>query len=334
MDGLLALYTSLARFQFGMAMAMDAEAMREISDSARRLIGISKEQEDWIAEVMGPAGTDLRSEDTDRQVVIGEAIRAVREKLYETARKTMAVPGVVFLYIERALAASDAVLQSVAERRAPQAVTIAREAYEELNLAAIELLRSSGSTGSCGGQGGSAGMQMMMGEQLSIDRQMREMLGGRSEGAWSMEERAGMARLAAEQRRLEELLERTLEESRGASELLGRLDDLGEEMLEVAEGLERGELNDRLLDREQRILSRMLESQRSLMRRDYKRERVSRTADDMAASEGSPPIAAESDADLLLEMIRRSMREKGPAEYEELNRFYFRALSRKARAEE
>jgi hypothetical protein len=246
----------------------------------------------------------------------------------------MAVPGVVFLYIERALAASDVVLEYAAGRSAPAAVTNARDVYEELNLAAIELLRSSGSTGSCGGQGGAAGMQMIMGEQLSIDQQMREMLGGRSEGAWSMEERAGMARIAAEQRRLEELLEQTLEESRGASELLGRLDDLSDEMLEVAESLERGELNDRLLDREQRILSRMLESQRSLARRDYKRERVSRTAADMAAAEGPPPGAAESDVDLLLEMIRRSMREKGPAEYEELNRFYFRALSRKARSEE
>jgi hypothetical protein len=246
----------------------------------------------------------------------------------------MAVPGAVFYQMERALAATDGVLEAAGERRGPDAADLARGAYESLNLAAIELLRSAGASGSCGGEGGAAGMQRIMGEQFSLDRRLREMLGGGSAGQWSMEERAGMARLAAEQRRLEELLEQTLAESREARELLGRLDDLGEDMLEVAESLERGELDDRLLEREERILSRMLESQRSLARRDYRRERTSRTAGDVAAAPGSRAGARGSDAELLLEMIRRSMRERGPAEYEELNRFYFRALSRKVRAEE
>lgn len=331
MDGLLSLYTSLARFQFGMGLAMDTEALQEISRSARRLVEISKEQERWVLDVMGFGGPDLRAEHTERQVVLKEAIQSVRERLYMTARRTMAVPGAVFYHLETALAYTDAVLEAVGGRQGPGAANLAREAYERLNLAAIELLRSSGS---CGGQGGAAGMQALMGEQFSLDRRLREMMEGGSAGGWSVEDRAGMARLAAEQRRLEELLERTLEESRGAGELLGRLDDLGDEMLEVAERLDRGELDDRLLEREERILSRMLESQRSLAQRDYKQERVSRTAGDVGAIPAPGRIARESETDLLLEMIRKSMRDRGPAEFEELNRFYFRALSRKVRAKE
>jgi len=150
----------------------------------------------------------------------------------------------------------------------------------------------------------------------------------------SMEDRATMARLAAEQRKLEELLEQIVEESRGAGELLGRLDDITEEMEEVARRLEEGELDSELLQREERILSRMLESQRSLHRRDYKKERVGTTAGDVRAL-GSGKLEGELDRrEMLLKMIRRGMREKGPAEYEELIRMYFRALSRKVRDEQ
>lgn len=334
MDGLLSLYTSLARFQFGMALVMDAEAMKEISRSAHRLVEISKEQEGWLLDVMQVGRPDIRAEHTERQIILNEAIRSVRERLYLAARKTMAVPGVVFYHIEGALAATDDVLEAVGERKGPAAAYHAREAYEKLNLAAIELLKSSGSAGSCGGGGGAAGMQAIMGEQYSLDRQLREMFGKGSVGQWSIEERAGMARLAADQRRLEEMLEQTLEESRGTRELLGRIDDLGDEMLEVAERLERGELNARLLEREERILSRMLESQRSLVQRDYKRERISRTAGDVGAAPGPGQVGKESDTDLMLEIIRRSMRGRGPAEFEALNRLYFRALSRKVREKE
>jgi hypothetical protein len=140
-----------------------------------------------------------------------------------------------------------------------------------------------------------------------------------------------MQRIAAEQRKMRELMEQIAEESAGTQELLGRLDDLADEMSAVAEELDRGTLDSDLLDREERILSRMLESQRSMQRRDYKRERVSRTAGDIPADEVEDFEGELDDEEVLLDMIRRAMQEKGPAEYEALIRQYFRALSKKAR---
>jgi len=174
-------------------------------------------------------------------------------------------------------------------------------------------------------------MSMMLQRQNSIDEQLKRMFGQGAEGSNSMEARARMARMAAEQRKQRELLEQIAEESRGSGELLGRLDDIGDEMREVAERLERGELDEKLMEREERILSRMLESQRSLERRDFKRERISRTAGEVRAVKGAAIGENESEADILLEKIRRGMQDKGPAEYEELIRAYFRALSGKVR---
>jgi hypothetical protein len=67
--------------------------------------------------------------------------------------------------------------------------------------------------------------------------------------------------------------------------------------------------------------------------RDFKQERRSTPAGD------APPLApearrsTESEREALLRMIRRGMQEKGPAEYEDLIRQYFRALSERAREE-
>lgn len=140
-----------------------------------------------------------------------------------------------------------------------------------------------------------------------------------------------MARLAAEQRKMEEVMKQIAEESRGARDALGKLDDLAGSMEEVARDLEEGKLDRELVDRQERILTRMLDSQRSLRERDYKKERSSTVAGDMKALAPEKWREEIGDEEIFLRMIRRAMQEKGPREYEELIKEYFRALSEKAR---
>jgi hypothetical protein len=241
----------------------------------------------------------------------------------------MMLPGKAFHYLGGALREIESVLNGVEEEKYDRAAAGAEKSYRELNMAVISLLEARSSSGSSAGSPRER-MQGMLQQQISIDQQLQGMLSKGASGQ-SMEERAQMARLAAEQRRLEDVMKQIADESEGKGELLGRLDDLAEEMEEVARRLEEGELDDELLDREQRVLSRMLESTRSIHRKDYKRERVSTSAGDIEPME---PGTAEKDAgrrELLIEMIRRAMQEKGPVEYEELIRLYFRALSKHVR---
>ena len=142
-----------------------------------------------------------------------------------------------------------------------------------------------------------------------------------------------MARLAAEQRRMEELARQIADESRGTNELLGALDDLAGRMEEIARELDEGRLDEDLVERQERIITRLLDSQRSMRERDFKRERRSAPGGDEAPLAPEGRRAPESERETLLRMIRRGMQEKGPAEYEDLIRQYFRALSEKAREE-
>jgi hypothetical protein len=171
----------------------------------------------------------------------------------------------------------------------------------------------------------------MLNQQMTIDQQLREMLSRGQQEQWSQSQRAEMARIAGEQRSMQQLMRQIAEESKGAGELLGRLDDLAEEMEGIAKRLDEGGLDEELLRREERVLSRMLESQRSIHRRDYKRDRVSRTAGDIEALAPETFEGGIDERELLLRKINRAMQEKGPTEYQELIRQYFRALARKVR---
>ena len=61
---------------------------------------------------------------------------------------------------------------------------------------------------------------------------------------------------------------------------------------------------------------------------------MSRTARDLAASVPEGVDRERDEAAIILEMIRNGMRERGPVEYEQLIRQYFRALARKVRSKE
>jgi hypothetical protein len=224
----------------------------------------------------------------------------------------------------------EAVLKGIEDEQPAAAAAASGAAYRTINLAVIELLRSMSSSG---GSRPSARqmMQQLMQQQLSLGEELRRLLQGGSAGRWSMEERATMARLAAEQRKMEELVKQIAEESAGTGELMGNLDDVAKQMEQMAKELEKGTLTDDLVRRQEHILTRMLDSQRSMRERDYKRERSSTAAGEVAPLAPDAWNEGTNRSDVLLRMIRKAMQERGPAEYEELVRQYFRALSEKVR---
>ncbi len=327
---MLSLYTEMGKCQMAMSSESDGQARVAMEKAARDLIDVSILYEKTLPDLAAGDARRRLGALLGEQLVVREAVRSVIGELDAAARGSMSVPQAALSRLAMAMRMIDAAVEAMENRSFSSASMAGARVPGHINMAVMELLRSMSSQG--GGSGGSTEqMRMMLQRQTSIDEQLRRMLGEGTGGPNSMEARAGMARMAAEQRKLRELMQQIAEESRGSGELLGRLDDIGEEMREVAERLGRGELDENLMEREERILSRMLESQRSLERRDFKRERISRTAGDVGAREGVLPGEEENEADILLEKIRRGMQDRGPAEYEELIRAYFRALSGKVR---
>ena len=327
---MLSLYTKLGRCQMAMSSVVDTQVKEQMERAVLELIETSKLQEKYVAGLLSSGGRMPVREMIGGQLVIRDAVSTITDDLYALARKSLRLSPDIFVELGAAIRYMEETMSHIESKKAADASRTARRVPERINLAAISLLESTSSSGSSSGGGQQGGMQQLSGGQMKIDDRMREMLGGQG-GPWSMEQRAAMSRLAAEQRSMDELLSQILEEGRGSQQMLGDLSDVGGDMEEIARSLERGELDSELFQREERVLGRLLESQRSLNRRDYSRRRESRTGADLRAVDTGPGAYAPDEREVLLDRIRRAMREKGPAEYEELNRLYFRALSGKAR---
>jgi hypothetical protein len=169
-----------------------------------------------------------------------------------------------------------------------------------------------------------------MGEQQGqINQQTRDVTQRLTEQMrLSAGDQARMRELAVQQRALREQVEQIQRDEQLKHQLLGRLDQTQKEMKEVEEVLERGDANGELVDKQQRILSRLLDAQRSVNRRDYDPQRESRPGEEIARVS-----APELPADLLRETDRlrlgllKAESDRYPAQYRAYIEAYLRSLN-------
>lgn len=328
MSRLLKLYWRLAQAQSQMSSQMDMEAQEALGEVTRQALELSLREEDRQAEIgrLAHGGGDdaaLRPL-ARRQMDLYQSLERVRERLLAAAEVSFGVS-------PRAMAASrealDALGLSVAELEAGRGTAgylEAGRAVENVNVAVIELLHGMRAEGQGGGSCNSpmASMQRLLQRQEQLNRDTRGLGDVPGLGGLSMEERAQMERLKAEQ----EAIREGLDELSGDEEaFLGRLDQIEEDMREVERDLESGRIDEDTRRRQERIFERLLDAQRSVHKRDYKRRRESRTAEEMAPlwpGDEELPDPLEK----LRDEIRRGLGGAAPPEYEALIQEYYRSL--------
>jgi hypothetical protein len=170
-------------------------------------------------------------------------------------------------------------------------------------------------------------MDQLMGQQQQLNdatRQLQQSIPNPQN--LSPEERAQMARLLGQQRAIQSELQDIERQAREQRELLGRLDKMQQEMQEVVEDLSGEGVDDETLRTQERIVSRMLDAQRSLHKRDFSEERQSRSAPEVFSKGGRMPEQSERSKKLRRD-IERALREGTPEEYQDLVREYFRSIA-------
>jgi septal ring factor EnvC (AmiA/AmiB activator) len=101
-----------------------------------------------------------------------------------------------------------------------------------------------------------------------------------------------MQRLSLEQEQIKKSMEQLNEElkreqERSGDKVLGDLDEVKKEMEEVAKQLEQNQYDDKLIEKQNRILSRMLDAQLSQREKDFEPKRESKPGDNVMRN--SPP---------------------------------------------
>jgi hypothetical protein len=336
MDKMVSLFKRATKAQQMNQQSQGQQMAQNFQKFAKQTLEISHRQESLAGELKqtnnagGPQGFQ---EISTEQMSYLEATEKVANEINKIASLSLTVSPVLLQALGEALTRMQSSMLFLEQDKPYMSTTHAHNAVESLNEATIEMLRSAQNCQQ--GQGGSQSMaqqmlQQMIPQQQDVLQETQSMMQLRlTEEALRQQRQAQLDRLAGQQRSLQEIAKRIEESAKGNRDTLGKLDRTIEEMEAVVEALERGAVDEDLVNKEQRILSRLLDAERSVHTRDYEKRRESVSAEDVfSKSLGRRPEGA--DAQTLRDEIQRAMQLKAPGEFEDLIRMYFRALADEA----
>jgi len=298
----------------------------EISAAMQDLLYLSNEEE-WIADALQEEGSaDL----TERQAGLVSGASRVADRLLQTAQKTFFITPAIGKEMGASLQKMAQAASELEQGRASLGSARAREAMISLNRTTALLRAARSALNAAQSSTGLSEMLERLGamaqSQMGVNQATEELFG---KGELSMRDRAAMARLAAEQEALRQAAEDLARQMMGRSQVLGRLDQLGEEMKRIVRDLKRQRVDQRTLDRQKRILSRLLDAQRSMQRREYSRRRRSRPGgEETYRGPDALPESLGATDDTLRERMIEALRPRYPKQYRELIRRYFETLAR------
>ena len=263
-----------------------------------------------------------------------EGLERLATQLWELGTRQMEVEPEIVWRLNASNDALSRAARALEDRQPGLAVPIQRAALADLNEAIFQLLNAMAQMNQ---QMGASGLENMM-EQLqqlaqgqeqlnqmaqNLNQQLRQQ--GQTPGLQEM-----LRQLAGQQQLIREATERLAEMAEQMAEMLGSLKDVAEEMTEVEKSLQQGEINRQVLDRQEQILTRMLDSLKSLQKRDVGKQRKAQVAKNPSTpAQEVPPLHPE-----LLEIVRKletspnaTEVENIPFQYREQLRQYFKRLS-------
>ena len=273
-----------------------------------------------------------------KELSTATGINQLANRLWELGKQQMQIDPKVVWRLNEASDALNRAASALEDRKANLATTIQKQGLADLNRAVVELL---GAMNQMNQQMSMAGMENML-EQLqqlaqdqgqlnemtqNLSQQMRQQ--GRTPGLEQMLKRMGF-----EQQLIREATERLADMMEKFSQALGDLQGVAEEMKKVEMELEGGNINQKIVEKQRQILTRMLESAKSLQKRDVSKKRQSAVAETPTnPAKEAPPL----DPKLLgkVQQLESNLRSGGseslPFEYREQIERYFKALSRQTR---
>jgi len=333
-QGLQQLANQLQRTQDLQRQQMMAEVMDEFRSVLQDVLSLSQQQEEIFNQTQPLQNKSPRlNELADQQQNLQVNLQHVVANLVKLSQKTFGVTRDIGKALGETASNMQQSLHHLSQHQANNAANTQSRAMTALNETAQQLIASMNSLQS---QQSSTGFENFLQQMEQLTKQQRGVNQGSSRlgmsGQPSMAQRAAMQQLASRQMSIRGSLgelQQALQNSGGRSGL-GDLGKIGEDMEEVAKDLRQGDYQRRTQQRQQQILSRMLDAQKSINTRDYSRERQSTGGEDVvrAGPAGLPADYGER-RNVLQEDLDQALREGYSRSYEQLIREYFEQLSQR-----
>jgi hypothetical protein len=308
-----------------------AEMMADFQRVMQNTLAISQRQEQLRISSIGLRSNNPRLPET---AYLQDKIRRQTNQLFvqltELSKKTFHISPKIGKALGTARLSMDRSIGRIEQKHMSAALKDQKSAMEGLNEAAKLML---GAMNEMQESGSASGFESFL-EQME---QMSQQQQGINQGTMQLGQMGMMAqqqmmqKLQAQQQQLQKSLGELLDEmSDGGPDGLGKA---SQDMEEVVKDFKRRQVDRRTMERQERILSRMLDSQKSLSQRDYSEKRKSEAAEEIiyTGSSGLPDNMGEREM-LLIQAMEDALNEGHSREYQSMMKTYFRKLQKESDA--
>ncbi len=272
------------------------------------------------------------SKNANKQNNLQNSLNKILQKMTQMSHETFAITPEMGKSIGKAFAEMQNSTSALMSRDANRAVQSQSSAMTSLNEAA-SMIKTGMDQMMNGGQGGGMmslfqQLQQLSQQQMNLNQLTQKL----QQGGLSQEMMSQLKRLAKEQELVRKSLEQLNSEAKASGQskrLASNLEKILEEMKEVVADMETEKLNDNLIQKQERILFRLLDAQRSINERDYEKNRTSQSGKNIETESPAPLNLPDNETrNHLRDELMKAINEGYKKDYRELIKKYFELLEK------
>ena len=257
---------------------------------------------------------------------VSDSLQALAKEIPQMKRTVQRESG-------EALRAMNDATEALSERNAARASGTQKASMTHLNELALLLADLLKQMQNAQGGGGGQSMQQMLqqmqqmsGQQQKLNRQVQQFLNDMQGNRLSVDQQERLKQLARQQAEIKKQLDDLGKESGMRDDMLGDLDRIAEQMEETIRELQQGTQSRRTIERQQQILTRMLQAQRSLQQQGKDDKREGQQSTDEFDRSSPNDLSTQEEIETLRRDLIRALDSGYAPDYERLIKRYFELL--------
>ena len=308
------------------------EMVKKFQETIRDLLYLSSQEEQLKTNVKTTSRNSPRLRDfAVQQQVLQDQLKSIMSQMMDLSKQTFAITPDIGQAMGKANAGMEEAKRNLTERQVSQAGQKQDRAMEGLNEAAMGMFNSIQQMESSGSSSGYEQflqmMQQMAGQQQGLNQQGMQLALGQMAATAQQQM---MQQMLQKQQGIRKSLDQLMKEMKqSGTHGQGDFSGMRADMDKVIKNLQKNIFTPKTHQRQQRILSRMLDSQTSMTQRGFKEQRKSTTPDPAIVFEGPGGLPADMGQrqNLALQALNKAINAGYSREHQNMIKRYFNSLS-------
>ncbi|MCL5030362.1 MAG: hypothetical protein M1480_15230 [Bacteroidetes bacterium] len=326
----------MQQFQQSISQQSQMQAFKDMMKITDNLITLSKQQEALKnqSQNLDPNSSEF-NKNAEQQSNVQRNLDKVMQQMSSLSQKTFAVTPEMGKALGDAQNQMNKSMEGLQNRNSNQAALSQNQAMKSLNEAADMMKNSMEQMMKGGGQGGMMSLmqqlQQMAGQQMNLNN-LTQMLQQAMKGQLTMQQQAELQRLGQQQDIIRKSLEQMNKEAMRSGEskkIPADLNQIAQKMEEVVKNMSSNQLDEKTVQEQEHILSRLLDAQRSVNERDYENKRKSEAGKDVVRqSPADLNLDSQNAKNKIRDELNKAVQEGYTKDYENLIRKYYEAIQK------